>query len=177
MPGRSRAPPIDRRYSCRAQRIADLARRGDNRRSVVPTRRSPESLDRARYSHRRQHDPATIDHRRRHRSDTRFSLGDRFGPPIGSDLAPQGLAPGALIDRQLGAGVDDGSQAMRRLERYHTDAYVALANVELDALAGDVAQCTERRPGGGGQRPGPLGRPTEGACPVRSVIIRIYKLS
>ena len=100
------------------------------------------ALDRSRDAHGRDHRPVGVAHGGAGTGDTRLSLPDALGPAATRDAArgAQDLARRADLERQRRPDVDDGAQAVRGFQGRHAQALViAIAHIELDALAGRIA--------------------------------------
>ncbi len=128
-------------------------------------RPAAEAVDRPAHRQRRDDLTARTVHRGAHAGDARLALGHRGGPaPLahGAELGVvrpgwplSGVGPGQEHlrrrpgdERQARADRDRVPEPRRPLDRRHADPVVALAHVELGALAGRVAQLGQglRRP-------------------------------
>ena len=94
-----------------------------------------------------------------------LALGDALGPsPLQRlGIAAQDAARGAHVERQRRAERHDRAQAVGRLERLDAHAAIAVADVQLRALARRVAQSLRARAG----RPRASPEPCAAAAPER----------
>ena len=154
---------------CMLQDLAELGRRRADDLGVQPTGLPAQPLQRAGHRHGGHHPAAGPAHRGRHRGDARLALADALRPaasayrregrrgelrlaqpavqPVRLLPREQDLGGRAGLHRQRRADRDGVAQAGEALGRRHADPAVALAPVELRALAGDVAQPGEHRAG------------------------------
>ena len=90
--------------------------------------------------------PARSTHRGAHRGDAGLTLLDALDPAAGRDLlAAEHTARRTDVEREEAALGHDPAQRVGRLQRHHAATGVALAHVQLHALAARVAQLLHGR--------------------------------
>src|SRR5436190_23687952 len=149
------------------EHLAELGRGGTHDLRVQPAGLTAQALDRAGDRHRGDHPATGAAHRRRHRGHASLALTDALrpaAPPYGGEggrgelrlaqatVQPVRLLPGeqdlrgrAGLHREGRADRHGVAQAGQPLGARDAHPAVALAAVQLGALAGDVAQPGEHR--------------------------------
>ena len=132
------------------RRIGDLS-------TELPARLAAQPLDRATEADRGDHGSSSIAYCSADRGDAGLALLDALGDVV----ALQHTSRRSAIQRKQRTLRHDPTQPVRRLQRHDAAPTIAVCDVQLNTLAGRVAQRCENRSGHLGERELVLRRPTQ----------------